>query len=348
MGPDKVTRSVERPLSARLRSAAYAAMAYWYYEWDWGEAIAYDGIDETAMALDDEHLRAFVDAGVERWAALEPAASLANRMGPVSRALQRLNAGEAKWRHLEAPIEAFCEAVVEAPRSVRGAFLLDKPSPLIFVDTLYAEPAALAALGSATGRDDLIAAAIELCLGHTRHLQDDRTGLFRHYCDTDSGASPSILWGRGNGWALLGLAETLASLGAAEPSGVVEVRSSFSRACGAAVEAMVPGGGWRNIVDDDASSPEASTSAMIATALFIGVRSGVLEAAKFLPVAEETWRVLAHRVDAGGHFMGVSFRPGLNSDPARYEHVPFAGNLPWGQGSYLRLGAERLRHENDL
>lgn len=345
MGPDKVMRSVERPLHDRMRSVAYAAMAYWFYEWDWGEAIAYDGLDEVGESLGDEHLRRFVDGGVQRWAALEPAASLGNRMGPVACALRRLRTGDDNWQYLAAPIRGFCSAVTSASRSYRGAFLLDAPSPLIFVDTLYAEPAALAAAGTLFGEEDLLTAAVELSSSHLEHLQGEATGLFRHYHDTSSSVSPDIIWGRGNGWALLGLADTLAALGDARPPGYELVRDGFMRACEGARRFAVAGGGWRNIVDDEASAPEASTSALIATAFLIGVRTEVLDRDTYLPTALATWRAYEHRVDAGGHFVGVSFRPGLNSDPSRYEHVPFSGNLPWGQGAYLRLAAERLRHQ---
>jgi len=346
MGPDKVTRSVERPLHDRMRSVAFASMAYWFYEWDWGEAIAYDGLDETAQALDEPHLRRFVDDGVRRWAALEASASLGNRMGPVGCALRRLRSGEEEWQYLAGAVASFCDAVANAPRSERGAFLLDTPSPLIFVDTLYAEPACLATAGDLFGRVDLSSVAAELCVGHLTHLRDDATGLFRHYCDTSTGASPVIHWGRGNGWALLGLADTLSTLGDSRPAGYEAMKTAFQRACEGALGLAVPGGGWRNIVDDAASALESSTSALIATAIFIGVRTGVLDREAYLPAARATWRVLEHRVDAGGHFVGVSFRPGLNSDPSRYEHVPFSGNLPWGQGAYLRLAAEWLRQED--
>lgn len=342
MGPDMVKRSVERPLLARIRSASCAAMAYWFYEWDWGEAIAYDGLDMVAEALEDGHLKAFVDDGVARWAELDPAASLANRMGPVACALRRLRSGADDWQYLRSPMADFSNAVANAPRSERGAFLLDTPAPLIFVDTLYAEPAALALAGRLSSRNDLLRVAMELCIGHLEHLQDDQTGLFRHYHDTSTGVSPEIHWGRGNGWALLGLADTLATLGAERPEGYDRVLDDFRCACEGALRYFVPGNGWRNIIDDESSAPESSTSAMIAAALLIAMRSGVIEEDRFLEPARQAWRILEHRIDAGGHFVGASFRPGLNSDPSRYEHVPFSGNLPWGQGAYLRLAAEWL------
>lgn len=341
MGPDMVRRSVRRPLEDRARCAAYAAMAYWYYVWDWGEAVAYDGLDAFADRWGSRHVRDFVDAGVERWAASAGANPLAERMGPVGRAIARHATGEERWRALRDPIEAVCTAVASASRSPGGAFLLDAPSPLVFVDTLYAEPAALAAAGRLWGAPELTEAATELALAHARHLQDEATGLFRHYCDTRDGSSPRIHWGRGNGWALLGLADTLEALADTAAAGVADLRSTFRRACEGVLEHQVPGGGWRNIVDDPASAPESSTTALIAAALFVGVRVGALEGS-YLGPAEAAWRAVEHRIDAGGTFLGVSFRPGLNSDPARYEHVPLMGNLPWGQGAYLRLAAESV------
>lgn len=345
MGPDKVTRSVRRPLEARMRSVAYAAMAYWYYEWDWGEAIAFDGIDQAADILDSEHLRTFVDSGVQRWASLAPEASLTNRMGPVVSAVRRLRSGSDTWDHLEVPINAFCEAVSNVARSERGAFLLDAPSSMVFVDTLYAEPLALAEVGTQFGSKAFQASAVELSLGHIWHLQDRTTGLFRHFCDTTTELSPDIAWGRGNGWAMLGLAETIAVLQTTQVRGLAEVRESFRIACEGALRVQAPGGAWRNVLDDSASAVESSASAMIATALLIGIRSGELEAGRYFPAVSAAWTALAHSVDAGGHFIGVSFRPGLNRDASRYEHVPFAGNYPWGQGAYLRFAAEWLWHE---
>lgn len=336
MGPGQERQRIERPVAARAQCVAFAAMAYWFYEWDWGEAIAFDGIDAAAAMLGDAYLRQYVDAAVMRWLR----SGRGNRQGPVGRAVARLRSQLPRWASLKPALDRLCEDMASAPQSDGGAFLLDSPGKVIFVDSLYSDPTSLAAHASTIGDSTLRDRAIDLCLGHARLLQDARTGLFRHYYDVGTGDSPDIHWGRGNGWALLGMSDLLGHTLGASLDGREEVVERFRLACEGLAAHEVPGGGWRNLVDDPASSPETSTTGMLISALLIGIRVGALEEAQFLPMAERAWRSIEHRIDANGHVMGVSFRPGLNRDAARYEHVPFAGSLPWGQGAYLRALTE--------
>lgn len=343
MGPDlRVSESVRRSFEERLRSVAYASMAYWYYEWDWGEAIAYDGLDAVSGLLPESVFDEFVLAGVKRWGEAHSKTGVASRMGPLHCAARRLGGAQGLER-LRPALEAFVADVTGAKWSAAGAILLDHGVPVVFVDSLYGEPPALADLAGALERPELIPLAVQVCLGHMRSLQDEDSGLFRHYCDTESGESPGILWGRGNGWALLGIADLLTIIGDRSVDGVHEVRERFERACDALVSSEVAGGGWRNIMTDEASMPEASTAALITAALLTAVHNGVLARDRFLPLAGRAWLSIEHRIDANGHLMGVSFRPGLNKDPARYEHVPLTGSYPWGQGAFLR--AARAWHD---
>ena len=58
---------IERSLPDRIRSAAYACMAYWFYRWDWGEAIAFDGILGAAQTLEWTAGLDYVDNELGRW-----------------------------------------------------------------------------------------------------------------------------------------------------------------------------------------------------------------------------------------------------------------------------------------
>lgn len=56
-------------------------------------------------------------------------------------------------------------------------------------------------------------------------------------------------------------------------------------------------------------------------------------------VADAAWDSVADRIDTSGCLVGVSYRPGVNTDPRRYEHTPIVGSYPWGKGACLLAAA---------
>ena len=86
------------------------------------------------------------------------------------------------------------------------------------------------------------------------------------------------------------------------------------------------------------SFPEASATALIVVALTDGVRLGLLEE-QHMAAAERGWGAIEHRIDANGHLSGVSARPGLHLDPARYEHGAVGGVYPWEMAPTCSLSA---------
>jgi unsaturated rhamnogalacturonyl hydrolase len=325
------SRGLARPLAERIRSAAHAALAYWYYRWDWGEAIAFDGLFDAASALSWPAGLELVDAELRRWMAEGPP----TRHGPCNLLLSRSR--EVGAEQARALLVAIADGIGASPRSARGALLLDGTGRA-YVDSLYGDPLFLWRLGTELDRSDLRALAVELACGHVASLQDRRSGLMCHY---DS-AEPRIHWGRGNGWAALGLSDLLRAV-PRDVDGRDQLADSYRRLVESLVAHQTPGGEWRNVIDDTASFPEASTTALVETAIGQSVRAGDLSAS-YSSVADAAWAGIEHRIDANGHLAGVSFRPGINTDPARYEHVPVVGVYPWGNGAYLRAAARRL-HE---
>jgi len=64
-------------------------------------------------------------------------------------------------------------------------------------------------------------------------------------------------------------------------------------------------GMWRQVVDLPGSYPEFSATAMIATAMLRGIRSGWLEAARYQPVVDKAWKGVRARIAADGGLMDV-------------------------------------------
>jgi len=219
-----------------------------------------------------------------------------------------------------APACARWAAVVEgAARPVPGGPPVHRPDlppwdATVWVDCLHTDGPGLAALGRSS--------AVPLLLEHLRVLQDE-SGLCSHGFDVRQGVPNGVHWGRGQGWALLGLVGTLAHVTDAEASG--------------RLDALLDGlarherdGTWRTVVDDPDAPPEASVSALVAAGVLGGVRDGVLD---------DRWAALGRRALAAaeaavvGDGLPVSAATPVG-DLASYRE-PATGVFPWGQGPLL-------------
>lgn len=333
MGPSSSRSDIQRSLEERVTVVAYATMAYWYYRWDWGESVALDGL---ARFRHIPGVETFLVNEMDRWVK-ENAVGRINRFGPARCVVARYR--ESPDDEHASFLRRLAQEYAEAPRRDR-VVLLEPPSEVIYVDTLYGEPALLVELSRLFGDESLQGLAVDLALGHARHLQDEESGLMAHFRDLSQKDGPRIPWGRGNGWAALGLAELLVTLPNVA-DGYPELLNRFQRLCLQLVERQAAGGGWRNLIDEPASYPESSATLLIAAAMNLGTRAGVLDPS-CAQAASSAWAAFEHRVDTSGHVIGVSYRPGVNSDPARYEHTPVVGMYPWGQGPYLIAASQAI------
>jgi unsaturated rhamnogalacturonyl hydrolase len=310
-------------------------MGYWFYRWDWGEGIAFEGLDAWSRATNRPQFSAFVSEVLDHW--VRATVGTPSRFGPAICLLDRIN-GEFEKGYL-----GFARQIGDVLLSAKmtsGVVVLDGASSSIFVDSLCADPPFLLRLARMTGDERYAVRAHEIVLGHCRVLQNATTGLFGHFADITSGIAPGIAWGRGNGWAAAGLSNYLSEC---EPCGERnEVEARFKHLCDGLRRHQIPGSGWRNLIDREESYPESSSTALIAYALAKSIGTGVLST-RWRQLADEAWCAIEHRLDTSGHLTSVSYRPGVNTDPARYEHAPaLGGAYPWSQGPYLLAAAQHL------
>jgi unsaturated rhamnogalacturonyl hydrolase len=308
-------------------------MGYWFYRWDWGEGIAFEGLDAWGEATAQSQFTDYVTAAVNEWVE----EGRPSKFGPAICLLSRLNspANLAFARRVG-------DLLLDAPME-HSVVLLDPPSHSIFVDSLSSDPPFLQRLGKETGDERYSRRAAEILLGHCRTLQDEKTGLFSHFADLGSGVAPGIPWGRGNGWAALGLANYIVGCPSEAPERE-EVVDRFKLLCAGLRVNRIPKAGWRNLIDRPESYPESSCTVMISCALNATLTSGDI-GAEWEDMAKDAWGAVEHRIDPSGHLASVSYRPGVNTDPSRYEHAPaLGGAYPWAQGPYLLAAA--LRHKS--
>ena len=135
------------------------------------------------------------------------------------------------------------------------------------------------------------------CSRRTRASLQRADGLFIHAVE-----GPHA-WGRGNGFAALGLADALQYLPATWPDRgrVLEIYRRHMRAL---LPHQSDDGSWRQVVDEPTSYHELTVSAMTVAAMARGVRLGWIDKS-FVPAIERGWRYVVTRVDGDGGVLDV-------------------------------------------
>jgi unsaturated rhamnogalacturonyl hydrolase len=160
-----------------------------------------------------------------------------------------------------------------------------------WTDDMFMATAVLAPSGARAGHEGDLDMAARLLIEYAARLQQ-ASGLFHHATD-----GPAA-WGRGNGFAALGLMETLTRMRPSHPARA-KVLEIYRREMAGALANQAPDGMWRQIVDAPGAFREETATAMLMSAMARGVRLGWLDRSH-LPAIQRAWRGLsAHVTDEG-------------------------------------------------
>ncbi|HET9446245.1 MAG TPA: glycoside hydrolase family 88 protein, partial [Steroidobacteraceae bacterium] len=199
----------------------------------------------------------------------------------------------------------------------------------IWVDCMDVDGPFLAALAHATGDDQYFDQAARELLGYARTLQSD-DGLLFHGFERDCGRNGE-LWARGNGWALMGLIDTLILLPRPHPAWA-ELQQRTAALVDALARAQDSSGLWHTVIDDPATYLESTLATMAAYALHEGIACDVIDARH--AAMERKARAAMHtQIEADGRLKLVSDATPVGAR-AVYATRPF-GTFPWGQGPLL-------------
>jgi rhamnogalacturonyl hydrolase YesR len=154
-------------------------------------------------------------------------------------------------------------------------------------------------------------------------------GLFIHAID-----GPHA-WGRGNGFALLGVTEALTHIPGnwADRPRVLEIYRKQTKALAAH---QSDDGSWRQVVDEPSSYRELTVTAMTVAALARGVTRGWIDHATFDPIINRGWAAVAARVNTDGTVKNVC--SGTGAGPTKEYYL----NRPEVNGADDRGGAMAL------
>ena len=180
-----------------------------------------------------------------------------------------------------------------------------------WTDDMFMASAVLSRVGS----DTTTHRALHLLLvAYAKKLQRP-DGLFIH---AENGPHA---WGRGNGFALLGLTEALTHL----PStwqGRDEVLDSYRRQVAALANHQSDDGSWRQVVDEPASYRELTVTAMTVAALARGISRGWIDRAPYERMMNRGWQAVAARVNADGTVKDVCSGTGAGETKEYYLNRP--------------------------
>ncbi|RXS93705.1 glycoside hydrolase family 88/105 protein [Silvibacterium dinghuense] len=169
-------------------------------------------------------------------------------------------------------------------------------------------------------------------------LWDPQEHLFSRdatYLDKHEKNGRKLFWSRGNGWVMGGLAQMLEHLPANDPHRAFYVEK-FREMADTVAKIQSPDGLWRPGLLDaaDYPEPEISGSAFFVYAITWGVNHGILDRARFEPVAKRGWAGLLQHIYADGRLGDI--QP-IGAAPGAY--TPGASYV-YGIGAFLLAGSE--------
>ena len=166
-----------------------------------------------------------------------------------------------------------------------------------FSDSVFMGTAILAQVGALTGEQRYFAMADR----HLRFMEglDLRPdGLYRHRPEAD------VAWGRGNGFAALGLALMLSELPAGSP-GHAHALKSYQMLMQTLLPWQTADGLWRNVVNHPDAYREFSGTAMIGFALQRGLARGWISGPQYEAAVSRAWHAVNIRSSASGLLVDV-------------------------------------------
>lgn len=324
------------------------------FPYNWGEGVQQIGLMKVQERTND---RRYLD-WMRRWVALYENQSPAELLNTLEKphsgehaaycghwspatAILLLNraAGDEKYRRM---VEATVEFIRKgAERSPEGGLGHWQGSHQLWVDTLYMACPLLAAWSRETGNQEHAADAASQILVYSKHLQDARTGLFYHMWDWQTGERTPGPWGRGNGWVVMSIADTMEALEREHPSRTA-LKLVLDRMLTGLAATQDAAGLWHTVLDDPASYAECSATSMVVYGVLKLARLGVVRGAP-TAMAMRAWRAVNERFVKAGLVTGVSAGT-VPKGTEYYRKLP-AGTETWGTGAYLLAGSEvdRLR-----
>ena len=236
----------------------------------------------------------------------------------------------------DARYTAMVRKVADLGFDASGQMLEAMPYNDQFSDGIFMGTVIVAQAGALTGDSKYF----DLADRHLRFMQalDLRPdGLYRHQPATDAA------WGRGNGFAALGLALTLSELPHAH-KGYAHALQSYQQLMAALLPWQTRDGLWRNVIDYPGAYPEFSATAMIGFAMQRGLENGWIKGSRYHRAVEQAWLAVNSRSSSSGSFIDVCESTARMTSLDQYLHrAAILGNDPRAGAMAMLFATELMK-----
>ena len=220
-----------------------------------------------------------------------------------------------------------------------GTLSRPRPHPVsVWVDDMYMSIPFLAQMGDLTGERKYFDDAARQVIQYADRLMNPATGLFDHSWFAHEPVDPKFYWGRGNGWAVMAMAELLTVMPEDHPQRA-RILDIYRRGVQGAVAVQSGSGMWHQLLDKSDSYLETSATAMFTFAIARGVNKGWLTPV-YGPAAQAGWRAVESRVLPDGTLDAACVQTTAAYDAVYYYNRPTDRKAMQGFGAVLMAGAE--------
>ena len=259
--------------------------------------------------------------------------------GAIGAALIKANAKKPDPRYREGIDLSATHILTRQLRLPDGTLARARPVALaLWIDDAYMSVPFLAQMGKTTGEAQYFDDAARQVIGMSARLFSSENGLFDHSWFAGMDDDARFYWGRGDGWAMMAMAELLSVMPDSHPDRA-KVLEIFRRGARGAVETQGSTGLWHQLLDKTDSYLETSASAMFTFAIARGVNRGWLPTS-YAPVAQSGWRAVEQRIRADGQIEGICVGTTAAYDAVYYYNRPTDLRAMQGYGPTLMAGAE--------
>jgi len=339
------------------RLVAELLLSHRWKVWSWGDSAGLEGLLAASEILNDSKYEAYVYGFFKGWSArqddtrkfdhtatglvlvdtyektgdpvlLEAAEKLAEYLS----GFQRLADG-CPIHYEDAALELPPELPEDHPdydplrEAHRKELKVQNGGACVFVDSVHFQTPFFSKLWALSNRSEYLDEAIRTLTGQVNRIWDSDPSLFHHFWVEKTEEANGVFWGRGQGWGMFGILETLSQLLPRH-----ELKDIFLPVLAAQAQRLSElqdeSGHWHTVVDEPDTCLESSVAAFVVH----GFSEGMLQdfiSLDFLPVVERAWNALRQEVDASGLVANVSFEtfPSLTK-----EHYKSMRKEPWFPG----------------
>lgn len=353
---------VENIQPAQVSAIAGRLGAHDFKGWFYGDSIGFEGLLAAADILEEDKWVDFSNGFFRAWATRMEPFQADDNTAPghiMCEIIERTNddvlksavlklalhlRGRRKVNNVSITFEDTLRSLMlpygDVTLSVEEQLQMENPGPGIYLDCMHFDAPFYAHLSRIEPDGGWAQLAVTEILGYKNLLLDAKTGLYKHFWLEKVGQAYSKGWGRGQGWALLGLLDVLQYVDEAE--GLDLVREEATALANVMLGYQLADGNWHSLVHEPRSGPEASTAAFMATAFYRGMAQGVLPEQKFLQPAESAFGAMKANLDDLGNLTGVTAAVYSALAEEHYWYVPTNYIVPWGQGPVLTAVAARM------